>query len=127
MFGLTFKTLDTSREYTLEELYDTIKDLEFDAGKPEFYELGLVQIIIFPPLDRYNQVHIVPAQIRKPPYSRFTISKKNEVGIKNKIENKIMAKGTRGVSSLFSFVGRNVRKAEKQVVNVYEVLEGLKL
>lgn len=127
MFGLTFRTLNTSREYSLSELYEAIKDQEFAAGKPELYQVGPVKIIVFPALDRFNQVHIIPAQIKKPPFVKFTISKKDEVGIRNKVENKVMSRVTHGASSLFSFIGRNVPKAEKQVVEVFEVLKTLDL
>ena len=127
MFGLTIKRLETAKDYSVEELYEAIKDHEFAAGKPEYYKNGLVQLIIFPALDRYNQVHIAPAQMKKPPYSAFTICKKDKGGIRIKIENKVMSKGTSGAASLFSFIGRNVRKAEKQVVEVYSELETMDL
>ena len=123
MFGLTFKTIQTSKEYTIEEFYEAIKDLEFPAGEPLYYKNGIVQLVIFPELDRYNQVRIGPGQLKKAPYNKFTISKGDRVGIQTKIENKFLSKSSYGASSLFSYVGRNVMRAEKQVKAIYEVLQ----
>ena len=38
--GIKFKTLETKNGYTLEELYEAIKDREFTAGKPELAKMG---------------------------------------------------------------------------------------
>ena len=127
MFGLTVKILETRKEYSVEELYEAMKSHTFTAGEPEYYKVGLVQLVIFPELDRYNQVHIAPAQFSGGPYTKFTISKKDRVGINTKIENKVLSRATRGVGGLFSFLGRNVRKAEQQVIATYDELEALGL
>ena len=127
MFGLTIRELETRKEYSVEELYEAMKDHTFTAGKPEYYKNGLVQLIIFPELDRYNQVHIAPLQFSGGPYTKFSICKKDRIGIRTKVENKLLSKLTYGVGGLFSFLGRNVSKAEKQVIATYEELEALGL
>ena len=127
MFGLTFKTLETTKEYSVEELYEAIKDHVFAAGEPKYYKNGLVQLIIFPELDRYNQVHIAPAQVSKGTFTKFTITKKGRVGVMTKIENKALSSGSYGVGGLFSFLGKNVRKCERQVVEIYEELKTMDL
>ena len=127
MFGFTVRTIDTAKEYTVEELYEAIKDHEFSAGEPKYYKDGLVQLIIFPELDRFNQVRIAPAQVKKAPYSKFSICKRDRVGIRSKVDTYVLSRRTYGVGGLFSFLGRNVHKAEKQVVSVYEELKTLEL
>ena len=127
MFGLTVKILETRKEYSVEELYEAIKGHTFTAGEPEYYKVGLVQLVIFPELDRYNQVHIAPAQFSGGPYTKFTIRKKKRVGIHTKVESKVLSRITHGVEGLFSFLGRNVWKAEQQVIATYNELEALGL
>ena len=127
MFGFTVRALETKKEYTVEELYEAIKDQAFAAGEPRYYKDGLVQLIIFPELDRFNQVRIAPAQIKKAPYSKFTICKRDKVGIGAKVQTHLLSRATRGLAGLFSYVGRNVYKAEQQVISVYEVLQTLDL
>lgn len=63
-FGVKFKTAETKNAYTIEGLYEAIKDKEFSAGKPSLTKHGFTNIITFPALDRQNQVWIVPKQMK---------------------------------------------------------------
>lgn len=127
MFGLTVRRLNTNKPYTMEELYEAIKDQKFDAGKPEYYKDGIIQLIIFPPLDKFNQVRIAPAELKKGSFSKFKIKKSREVGIVNRVEYRVMKKGSHGLVGIFNFAGKNTRRAEEQVKSIYEVLQALGL
>ena len=59
MLGVRVEKLNLKNDYSIEELYEKIKDVEFEAGKPELVKNGLAWIIVFPQLDRNNQVQIL--------------------------------------------------------------------
>ena len=127
MFGLTVKVLETSKEYSVEELYEAIKDVDFSAGKPEYFKEGVIQLILFPEIDRYNQLRIAPAQVKKAPYTKFTVCKGCRAGIRTKVENKLLSKLTQGAASIFCYIGYNVRYAERLVVVTSEEFNKLGL
>ena len=54
--------LRLSKEYTIEELFELIKDVEFEAGKPSIANHGPTKWIVFPEISRYNQVVIGGSQ-----------------------------------------------------------------
>ena len=49
--GVKFKTVKTANAYTLEELFEAIKDKQFSAGQPSITKHGLTYMITFPALD----------------------------------------------------------------------------
>ena len=57
--GVKFKTVKTANAYTLEELFEAIKDKQFSAGQPSITKHGLTYMITFPALDSQNQVQIM--------------------------------------------------------------------
>src|SRR5574344_1818336 len=59
-FGVKIEKLELTGTYTVEELFDQIKDVEFEAGKPELVKHGFSTLIVFPQLDNNNQVWIIP-------------------------------------------------------------------
>ena len=79
--------LDTGKEkMTLEELFDKIKDQQFDAGAPELTKHGFNMVIAFPPEDRENQVWIIATK------NGFTVQRSVIVaGVSNMIKNGIKA------------------------------------
>ena len=60
MLGIGRGQVKTNRTYTIEELYAAIRDHVFPAGSPALAKHGLCVIIAFPPIDRRNQVWILP-------------------------------------------------------------------
>ena len=59
-FGVRMEKLNLKGDYpTLQDLYEKIKDVEFEAGKPSLVKSGLAYVIAFPQIDRNNQVQIL--------------------------------------------------------------------
>lgn len=58
MFGVTMIKVKAKNAYTIEELYERIKDVPFDAGVPQLCRYMTAQAICFPEQDRNNQVQI---------------------------------------------------------------------
>ncbi|MCI6745427.1 hypothetical protein [Stecheria intestinalis] len=128
MFGVKVKTVNTSKEYTIEELYDAIKGHSFSAGAPALTKHGLATIITFPPLDRHNQVWIVPiVGLKKSSTSKFQISKNDAAGVGNMAVNGILSDLTGGITNLRSAAGGNAKKAEKLVDLTVDELNAMNL
>jgi hypothetical protein len=128
MFGVKVKTVRTSKEYTIAEFYDAIKNHSFSAGAPALTKHGLSTIITFPPLDRHNQVWIVPVLgFKKTATAKFQISKNDAAGVGNMAVNGALSDLTGGITDLRGMVGGNAKKAEKLVALTVDELNALHL
>lgn len=128
MLGVKVKTINTNREYTIEELYEAIKGHSFSAGAPELTKHGLSTIITFPPLDRHNQVWIVPCLgFKKNATAKFQVSKNDVAGAGNAAVNVALSDLTGGLTNFRGMVGKNTKVAEKLVDQTVEELNALQL
>ena len=60
MLGVKVAKLNLKGNYeTMEQLYEAIKDIKFEAGTPALVKHGFNQIIVYPQQDRNNQVWIM--------------------------------------------------------------------
>ena len=64
MLNLKIKRLQTRNAYTLEELFDAIKEVTFTAGRPRLTHDAFTPVIVFPALDMDNQVRVYNAGLR---------------------------------------------------------------
>ncbi len=127
MLGVKIKNVTFSKEYSLEELYEAIKDQTFTAGKPELTKHGAATIIVFPPLDRQNQVWIMKVGFKERS-AKFSIQKSSQqAGVGNMAGNMVLNELTGGIFGLFSAVGSNVKKCEQLVDATAKELEAMKL
>jgi hypothetical protein len=111
MPGVKVKTVSTGKEYTIEEFYDAIRNHIFSAGAPALTKHGLATIITFPPLDRHNQVWIVPVlDFRKTATAKFQISKNDAAGVGYMAVNGFLNDLTGGITNFRSVVARNAEK-----------------
>ena len=58
-FGKKDVKVKVQKDYTADEFYEIIKDHPFAAGKPEKIRYMMMDLIVFPALDKHNQVRIV--------------------------------------------------------------------
>ncbi len=126
-FGFKLKTFETSKPYSMEELYEAIKDTEFSAGKPELAKHGFAVLIVFPPLDRNNQIRIGQGSMGKGPFSKFQVTKGEIVGMGNMAKGIALHKLTDGWSSASGVFGKTAKDGEALVVKTYEELRALSL
>ena len=128
MLGVKVKTVKTKNEYTIEEFYDAIKDHSFSAGVPALTKHGLATIITFPPLDRRNQVWIIPVVgFKKNSTTKFQVSKNDVAGAGNAAINMAVDDLTGGLTGLRGIVGKNTKSAEKLVDLTVQELDALQL
>lgn len=127
-FGVKIKSFTTNQEYTLEELFEAIKDKTFTAGKPSLTKQGLGYIITFPAIDRNNQVWVLPKQLKAgAPCSKWSVQKGTEAGTANQVEGLVAHQLSGGWSGFSGTFGKKAKEAEKQVEITCEELAALGL
>jgi len=126
MLGVKVKNIKFKNEYTLEELYNAIKDRSFSAGTPSLTKHGMNVVITFPPLDRQNQVWIMKVGLKERS-SKFSIQKGEQAGLGNTAGNMAINELTGGIFGIFSCFGKNVKKCEQLVEATAKELETMNL
>ena len=126
-FGLKIKKVETKNSYSVESLYEAIKDKEFTPGKPELVTQLAAKIIAFPAVDRQNQVQITQGWIGGGEGKKWTILKAEAAGLDNMAKNMIIDKLTGGFGSLGSLGGKNSKLCEQQVDAVVDEFNALGL
>ena len=125
-FGVKVKNIKTKSEYTIEELYDAIKDHPFSAGQPSLTKHGLAMIITFPALDRQNQVWIMRAGFKEK-CQKFSIQKAEAAGLGNVAVNAVLDDVNDGLFSLGRMAGKNAKECERLVDATYQELTAMGL
>lgn len=93
MLGVKMIKIAPKEKMSLEELFNKIKDLQFDAGVPEYTKHGFNYVIAFPPEDRENQVWIIETK------GGFTVQRSVAIaGVSNMIKNGVKADILNGLS-----------------------------
>lgn len=125
-FGFKMRVIKTKGAYTIDELYDQIKDIHFDAGTPQLAKNGAVQVIAFPALDGQNQCIIQNGSV-KAPYKKFQVLKTQKIGVANMVGQDVLDSLTGGWNGMRSMLGSNQKKVQVQVDEVADKLEDLNL
>ena len=113
MMGVKNVKLELKGNYaTLADLLEAMKDIQFEAGVPELTKHGIGAVIVFPPVDRNNQVWITGAK------GKFTIMRSAEVaGIGTMAKNAVLDTLTDGWSSMSGAFG-NKKKRCMELVDI---------
>lgn len=113
MLGVKTLKLELKGNYaSLEELLDAMKNVKFEAGVPTITKHGIGKVIVFPPIDRNNQVWITGAK------GKFTIARSTEVaGLGNMAKNAALDALTDGWSSMSGAFG-NKKKRCMELVDI---------
>ena len=106
MMGVKNVKLELKGNYaTLADLLEAMKDIQFEAGVPELTKHGIGAVIVFPPVDRNNQVWITGAK------GKFTIMRSAEVaGLGNMAKNAVLDTLTDGWSSMSGAFGNKKKR-----------------
>lgn len=122
-FGFKLKTVKTKESFeNYQQLFDRIKDVDFTAGKPELVKNGFADVIVFPPLDRQNQIWVMLQGKNK-----IIIQKNQVVGVTDQAINAAFDAVTDGLFSVGSIMGKNSKKIEKLVEATASEIEALNL
>ncbi len=112
MLGVKNVKLNLKGNYEkIEELFEAIKELKFEAGQPACVKHGFNPIIVFPELDRNNQVWIMNAGKGK-----YQVMRSAEVaGLDNVLKNAVLDELTDGITSLSGAFGNKKKRCMELV------------
>ena len=96
--GMKALQLQTRNFYTIETLYEAIKDRHFTAGQPYLVNHCSYNVIVFPPQDKRNQVWITPAAYGW--CNTWYVQRQEMAGADNIIKNTITNELTFGISGI---------------------------
>ena len=122
MFGVMILKVKASKAYTLEELYERIKDVPFEAGEPRMCHYALAHAICFPEQDRNNQVQIT---VNKK--GEISVSKSQAMGADNVAKNLALDRLTGGLSGMSMLHGKKKKRCDELTKKTAEQLNSLGL
>lgn len=123
LFGVKNEKLNLSKEYDFKSLYEAIKDVEFEAGKPSLVKHGFADVIVFPQLDRNNQIWI-----SKGLKGEWIVMRSVQpAGVGNVLKNELLETVTDGWSGLSGAFGDTKKKCMELVVKTAETINALGL
>ncbi len=101
MLGVKYTKLELKGDYaSLEELFEAMQSIKFEAGIPKLTKHAVHSVIVFPPVDRNNQVWITGEK------GKFSIMRSAEVaGLGNLAVNSALDALSGGWTSLSNIVG----------------------
>lgn len=126
-FGIKQVKVTTSKNYSMESLYEAIKDHEFTPGKPELVSQGFAKIIAFPAIDKNNQCQITQGWFKGAEGNKFTVMRNEEAGVGNMVKNAFLDDISGGITGLGKLGGKNNQLAQKQVDEVVAELNKMGL
>lgn len=126
-FGIKQVKVTTSKNYSMESLYEAIKDHEFTPGKPELVSQGFAKIIAFPAIDKNNQCQITQGWFKGAEGNKFTVMRNEEAGVGNMVKNAFLDDLTGGITGLGKLGGKNNQLAQQQVDEVVAELNKMGL
>ncbi len=105
----------------VSELFEAIKDVEFEAGKPALVKSGPAFVLVFPQLDRNNQVQILPGL-----KGSFIVTRSTQpAGLGNMIKNDLLNAATDGWSTMSGAMGNTKKRCMELVTKTAETLRAL--
>ena len=120
-FGVKMIKLNLQGDYPeMKDLYERIKDTEFEAGKPELFKNGFAWIIIFPELDRNNQVQILGSK------GKYYVERSVQpAGIGNMAMNMALNEISDGWSGMSGAFGGTKKKCMELVTKTAETINSM--
>lgn len=120
--GLMGTKLTLSKAYTIEELFDLIKDVKFEAGIPSMASHGPTKWIVFPQMDRNNQVVIGGSN------GRFYAQRASQpIGVEKAVGNVFLESLTDGLSGFSGVFGKTKKRCEQLAESVGKQINAMKL
>ncbi len=111
LLGVKYTELELKGNYaTLEDLFEAMKNIKFEAGVPKLTKHAIHSVIVFPPVDRNNQVWITYSK------GKFSIMRSAEVaGLGNVAKNSALDALSNGWTSLSNIIGDSKKRCMELV------------
>ena len=118
VFGVKMLKLELKGDYPeMKDLYEKIKDTEFEAGKPELFKNGFAWIIIFPQIDRNNQVQILGSK------GKYYVERSSQpAGVGKMAMNMALDKLSGGWTGMSGVIGDSKKKCLELVTKTAETI-----
>lgn len=131
MFGLKRKKVYTKNQYSVESLYEAVRNHKFTAGTPELLSIAYASVITFPPLDRNNQIWIEDDKwvkwYKRDQCRKWLVHIAEPLGGGALLKSMALDEVTGGLSSLSAYFGKTVKEAERLVDITAKELDSLSL
>lgn len=121
-FGNKTVRVKVQKDYTADEFYEIIKDHPFAAGKPEKIRYMMTDRIVFPALDKNNQI-----QIMKTGQKTWSVTKQEEAKGETLMANAALRGVIGWLTDIPKMFGENAKKAVALVEQTAKELEGMNL
>ena len=121
-FGNKTVRVKVQKDYTADEFYEIIKDHPFAAGKPEKIRYMMTDRIVFPALDKNNQI-----QIMKTGQKTWSVTKQEEARGETLLANAALRGAIGWLTDIPKMFGENAKKAVALVEQTAKELEGMNL
>ena len=121
-FGSKNVRVKVQKDYTADEFYEIIKDHAFAAGKPEKIRYMMTDRIVFPALDKNNQI-----QIMKVDQKTWAVTKQEEAKGETLVGNAALRGVFGWLVDIPKMFGENAKKAVELVETTAKELEGMNL
>ncbi|HOO27729.1 MAG TPA: hypothetical protein PLU43_04645 [Lachnospiraceae bacterium] len=120
LLGVKIEKLKLNGNYSMEELYEKIKSVSFEAGTPSLVKNGFAWVIVFPQLDRNNQVQILGTK------GNYSVQRAVQpAGVDKMAANMALDKLTGGLSGMSGAFGDTKKKCMELVVKTAETINAL--
>ena len=121
-FGRKQVRVKVEKDYTVDEFYEIIKDHAFAAGKPEKIRYMMTDRIVFPALDKKNQVQILKTGVKT-----WTVWKDEEASGSSLATSMVLFHFFGWISNIPAMFGENAKKCVELVDQTAKDLEGMNL
>jgi len=122
-FGVRQEKLTLKGDYpAIQDLFEKIRNVEFEAGKPMLVKNGLAYVIAFPQIDRNNQVQILGSK------NKYVVSRAvASAGMDKLAANMALEQLTGGLSGFSGAFGNSKKVCMEMVTKVAEKINSLDL
>jgi len=118
--GVRVEKLNLKGNYSMEELFEKIKEISFEAGTPSLVKNGFAWVIAFPQLDRNNQVQILGAN------GKFSVQRSAQpAGVDKMLTNMALDKLTGGLTGFSGAFGDTKKRCMELATKTAETINAL--
>lgn len=127
-FGIQIKHIELNKEYTYDTLFEAMKQkTDWTAGEVQLVKHGFADVIVFPPIDRQNQVWVQLMSTK--PCKKVQVYSSHEIAgdFGNMAKNALLDAVTDGWSSMGSMFGKKAKQNEEFVKATIKEIQDLGL
>ncbi len=122
LYGNKKFTLKVEKDYTPEEMIQILSGVTLSAGQPQLIKYALTNRIVFPALDKFNQVQIMKVGVKK-----WVVVKSDEASVSAGVTSSVLFNAIGYFSRIPALFSANSKKASKLAEDTYNEIKALNL